>query len=156
MSNLSKSVGFINLPICRALGVLNVVSYTLSHPNFKITSAEERFIENIIKESPEIFDNIDIALQEIIKDDKIDYHDVPQIVLMMSRILKDIKSTKTLDLISVIQIILDIILESGLLPITELEIDTFRRVIDSSLALLEINLSSPVTSTSIWDCCLHR
>ncbi len=156
MSNLSKNVGFINLPIRRALGVLNVVSYTLSHPNFKIITVEERFIENIVKESPEIFDNIDMSLQEIIKDDRIDYHDVPQIVLMMSRILKDIKSTKILDLITVIQIILDIILESGILPITELEIDTFRRVIDSSLGLLEVNLSSPAMTRSIWDCCLHK
>lgn len=146
------------------LGVLHVVSSAVGNPAVKIPPTERQFLQNLIKESPETFHVIDTALHEILKDDKIDYHDIPQIVLIMSNIFYEIKSAKCIDLVVVIQVVLDIILDSGLLHIPAFEIVILKRVIDASVGLLKTNLTPLSTiilsaetakKTSIWNCCLR-
>ena len=122
------------------LGVLHVVSNALGNPSITIPPTERQFLHNLVINSQDTFHEIDNALQSIMSDCKIDYHDIPQIILIISTIFKNLKYPTCVDLVVVIQILLDTILDSGLLPIPAFEIVILKRVVDASLGLLKTNL----------------
>lgn len=109
-----------------------------------LNKLEKNVIFDLLENSPEIFKQMDNAIYEILKDGKIDMHDIPQIIFIIVDILKNHEIVKVVfehdNYLNVIQFIINAILDSGVLPIPQLETDVAKKIIDSSLNLLITNL----------------
>lgn len=106
-----------------------------------LTPNEKTYIQSVLREQPEILTNIQATIQDIVSDGKIDLHDIPKIVLLVSQIMKNHiieNAVRNVSVISVVKFLVDSILDSGLLPLPKVEIDLLRRVFDSSIELLQM------------------
>lgn len=106
-----------------------------------LTPNEKAYIQKVLREHPETLTNIHATIQDIVSDGKIDLHDIPKIVLLVSQIMKSHiieNSVRNVSVVSVVKFLVDSILVSGLLPLPKVEIDLLRRVFDSSIELLQM------------------
>ena len=101
------------------------------------------YLQTLLAENPEIFSKIYENIKNIMADGKLDLHDIPQIILLISNSLNSnlIKHILVnVDIINIIQFIIDTLLESALLPFPDFELTIIKYVIDSSLTLLRTNI----------------
>lgn len=104
---------------------------------------EVTYIQTLIENNPELFNKISEDIKEILADGKLDLHDIPIIVSLITKLFNTnlIKTALiNVDLINIIQVTIDILLESGLLPFPGFELKIIKCVIDSSLTLLRTNI----------------
>jgi hypothetical protein len=102
-----------------------------------------------------------VTLEEITQlwfQGKIDIHDIPQIVLVISKVIKINfrKIVNHINVLSVVEYMLHALLNSGLLPIPNVEKAILKKVVDASFKLLEMN--SEVIETDCkkcWGFCCH-
>jgi hypothetical protein len=103
---------------------------------------EINYLNNLIKDKPELFLQINEQINSICQDGMIDYHDVPQIILLITNIFKGHlveNIIENINIISVVKFISETILHSGIMPLSDLEINLIDKIIDTSINLLEIN-----------------
>jgi len=119
---------------------------------------EIKYVKTIISEDPSFLDSISSNLNEIVKDGKIDIHDIPQIVLVISKVIKINfrKIVNHINVLSVVEYMLHALLNSGLLPIPNVEKAILNKVVDASFKLLEMN--SEIIENDCkkcWGFCCH-
>jgi hypothetical protein len=101
------------------------------------------YLQTLLANNPEVFNKISENIKKIAADNKLDLHDIPQIILLISNLFNTnlIKHILVnIDIINIIQFTIDILLESGLLSFPELELTIINYVIISSLTLLRMNI----------------
>ena len=107
-----------------------------------LNTQEMDYIKNLTKNNPEIFTDIENTINDIMSDGKIDLHDIPKFILLISQIFKSHaieNAVKNIDIIAVIRFIVDSMLDSGLLPLPNIEIQLIKKIADSSLDLLKMD-----------------
>ena len=107
-----------------------------------LNQSEIDFLNNLINHSPEILDNITVEIHNIVEDGKIDYHDIPQIILLLSNMYKNHIFGKVVEDVGVSNIVkftIDTFLQSGILPLPNLELQIIQKLVDSSIDLLKMN-----------------
>ena len=129
--------------------ILETIYCTLNDPKYSIllNHSEIEYIHFLLSNYPELFHQMEQDIEMIISDRKIDYHDIPLIILLISNMYHtDIIHTNinNIEIINLIKFIVDSILQSDYIPLPHLERYIIQQLIDSSLELLKFNLSAEI------------
>ena len=122
---------------------LNMTYYTV-----KLTQKEIEYIHNIILNDHILLNNIDNCIKSILSDGKIDLHDIPKIILLLTEIYKSNcieKLVKDVGIINIIRFTLESIIDYNYLLLPYVEKSVIKNIIDTSLNLLEISIESNKT-----------
>lgn len=113
-----------------------------NHPP-TLTKDEIEYMKTLLHEKPEVFEEISREINEILDNGKIDLHEIPQIVLLISKIYSNNMTTNTtttrINLPNIIRYTVEFILDMETLPYNA-DLATMKNVIDSSIDLLNMNL----------------
>ena len=91
-----------------------------------------------LHEKPEVFEEISREINEILDNGKIDPHEIPQIVLLISKIYQKNTPTK-INLINIVRYTVEFILDMEMMEYYA-DFATMKNIIDSSIDLLKMNL----------------
>ena len=131
-----------------------VLLESISLPAYQLTVEQMSWIQEFIRLSPQSFDKIVADIQTITADGKIDVHDIPTIVKLFADVYHSgAVSTglvNTKNVIAFIKFSLDVILESKLLVLPEVEKKTIEAVVDASLSLLAMNIDTIEAAQKKW------
>jgi len=123
-------------------------------PAYKLTVEQMSWIQEFIKVSPKTFDTIVADIQTITADGKIDVQDIPTIVKLFADVYHSGAINTGLvnakNMIAFIKFTLDVILDSKLLVIPDMEKKTIEAVVDASLSLLAMNIDTIETVQKRW------
>jgi len=121
-----------------------------------LTPHEMAFTKTLLRDHPELFENIHDTIQDIVSDGQLNLHDIPKLVLLVSQIYHAHMMTTVVRQVGVINLVkftLDAILASGLVPLPAIEITLIQRIMDTSLDLLNTNLThktGPSLCSQFW------
>jgi hypothetical protein len=137
--------------------ILDTIYCTLNNPTYSIvlTHSEIEYIHFLLSNSPELFHKIGQDIEMIISDRKIDYHDIPLIILLISKIYHTgiiHTNINNIEIINIIKFIVDSILQSDYIPLPHLERYIIQQLVDSSLELLKFNLSAEMNGNPRKKC----
>jgi uncharacterized protein YutE (UPF0331/DUF86 family) len=123
----------------------------IRNENFSINLIEDEiiFIHNLVKKNESLFNKIEEEINKIDNENKIDYHDIPEIVILISEIYQSYiieESIENISLINIVQFTLDSIFDLNLVSVSEFEEKLIKKLIKSSIQLLKINPEIPVTN----------
>lgn len=121
----------------------DILGEQLTSPFSDLTNVEALFMEILLKESPELVNKIHEEIDKLVSTGKIDAHDIPNMVLLVSKIYKAHLTENSMEDVSIVNLVkftLDTILDSGMIPLPQLELKILRKLVDSSLDLLEMEL----------------
>ena len=120
--------------------------------NCPLTPQNIAIINVLITTCPDIFDELNVDIKNVIADNKIDLQDIPSLVHIITKIFNSpvIKSAiinhsinvEPEDIILYIKYTLDTILTSQFLVIPEFQKTIIKKIIDTSLDLLITNIPS--------------
>jgi len=119
-----------------------------------ISANERALLNQVIHDNPDVFNGLVDDIQSILEDNQIDYHDIPRIISMLSKVYKNpniARGLRNTDKIKLIRYTLDALLASGLVPLPALETEVIEQVINTSLDLLDTSLGS--TYSRCLCCC---
>jgi len=119
-----------------------ILDFELSKDNLSLNPTEIEFLQNVLKDQPEVFSFIIAKINAIFADRSIDYHDIPDIVLLLSTIYKEHlleKSVENVGLLNIIKFSADTLLKKGVIALPELEAGVIQKLIDSSIELLKMD-----------------
>jgi len=123
-------------------------------PTYNLTVEQKSWIQEFIRASPTSFDKIVADIQTITADGKIDVHDIPTIVKLFADVYHSDAINAGLvnakNVIAFIKFSLDVILESKLLVLPEMEKKTIEAVVDASLSLLAMNIDTMEAVEKKW------
>lgn len=110
---------------------------------FDLNLDEINYLKYLLNEQTEIFDDMQIKINLIIEDNKIDYHDIPNIVLIISDVIhvNYNKINKNINIMNIITFIMNNIIDFGFLPIPNAELTIIKKIVNTSLQLLNKNVS---------------
>lgn len=115
-------------------------------PAYNLTVEQMAWIQEFIRASPNSFDTIIADIQTITADGKIDVYDIPTIVKLFAHVYHSgaihAGLVNTKNVIAFIKFTLDVILDSKLLVLPEVEKKTIEAVVDASLSLLAMNIET--------------
>jgi hypothetical protein len=123
-----------------------------------LTPTEVAYINKLLQGESDISGNIGIISQiqiefnNIIKEDGIRLHDIPQLVLLITDILKTniVQNTvQNVGILNIIKFILDALFDSNLLPLNATEVSLIKTLVDSSLQLLQTNIDFVVKEEEV-------
>jgi len=127
----------------------------MNSPSYNLTPVEIEWINTFIKSSPDTFNHILDDIKIILSDGKINAHDIPQIIKLLTDVYKSnalsINSYNAKNIILLVKTTLDIILNSSLLPLPDVEKHIMLEVVDSSISLLSMNLDIDLIEETL--CC---
>lgn len=122
----------------------------------KLTDSEVNFIEELITKYPNILNHIKDQIDNIMSDGKIDLHDIPQIILLISNIYTSHifeKSIENVEINNIVQFTLDSLIDSPILPLPNIEKEIIKKTIDFSISLLNFNITTIFKKEKI--CCYN-
>ena len=123
-------------------------------PAYNLTTEQQAWIQEFIKASPKSFETIANDIKTITKDGKIDVHDIPATVKLFADVYHSAAAQSGLvdakNVIAFIKFTLNVILESRLLVLPEMEKKVIDTLIDTSLSLLLMNIDSRKTGERKW------
>ena len=126
---------------------------------FHLTQKEVIFMNDLLNQHPEIFGKIQKTLDDIISDDKLDFHDIPKIVLLISQIYHEHLIgyiVQEVGIINILKLTLDALLESGIIPVPGFALSIVKGVVDVSLDLLNTVVHHPIVPpTDLLNNSLH-
>ena len=115
-------------------------------PAYQLTIEQKSWIQEFIRASPNSFEKIVADINAITADGKIDVHDIPVIVKLFADIYHSgaisTGLVNTKNVIAFIKFTLDVILDSKLLVIPDIQKKTIEAVVDASLSLLAMNIET--------------
>jgi hypothetical protein len=121
----------------------NTIFSFIEHNTTQLIPLNEKeilFIQKMMKNSPTTFKDMTTQINEILQNKEIELQDIPKIIHIISTIyIRDFTPNK-INLISCIRFTIDALLESGLIPLPNIEIYIIKSVIDTSLDLLQTSL----------------
>lgn len=139
------------------ISLINILYTNLTNENFsiKLTKEEIVYIHNLIEKNSIFFHEIEEQINNIDNDNNADYHDIPQIVLLIANkyhlnISKE--SIDNISLINIVQFTLDSMFDLNLVEVSKSDAILIKKLIDSSIKLLKMN-SNFVKEES--DCCTY-
>lgn len=105
-----------------------------------LSNSEVVFINQLMKESPQSFQDVSTQINFILQKREIEISDIPHLLYIIATIyIKDFQY-KNINIIACIHYTLETIIDSGLLPINNYEEKILKTVIETSLNLLKLNL----------------
>jgi len=111
-----------------------------THPGVTLSNSEVVFINQLMKESPQSFQDVSSQINSILEKREIEISDIPHLLYIIASIyIKDFRY-KNINIIACIQYTLETIIDSGVLPINKYEEKLLKTVIETSLNLLKMNL----------------
>ena len=125
------------------MSLLNVLLNNLNNPSITLNLDEIKYVQGLLQTNPEVFDKITDTVNNIMSDGKIDLHDLPKLLLLITQIYNSnlIHSLlNNVDIINIIQYTIDSLLSSDLLPLPNIEVKTIKSIIDTSINLLRLNI----------------
>jgi len=138
-------------PVASSDGV-NLISLTslllanVSMPSYNLLPEQIVWINKFIEASPEVFDIILKDIIAITADGKIDSHDIPLLIKLITdvynsrAIARDMANSQ--NIIAFVKYTLEIILDSKYVVLPEIEKTIIKGLIDSSISLLSMNVAS--------------
>ena len=109
----------------------------------KLTFDEKKLLKQLILENPTAFHNITVNINKILLDGKINIGNIPQMILIISSFFKNLNyNSNDIDILKLVEFISNTILDSGIWPLPEIEIEILKSVVDTSIKLLDSNLGS--------------
>ena len=140
-----------------SLLLINLLYENLNNSvSVKLTDSEVNFIEELITKYPNILNQIKDQIDNIISDGKIDLHDIPQIILLISNIYTSHifeKSIENVEIINIVKFTLDSLIDSSVLPLPNIKKEIIKKTIDSSISLLNFNITTIFKKEKI--CCYN-
>jgi len=125
------------------MSLSRVLLSNLTNPDLEIelNVDEITFLKEILNETPEVFDNI--------VDEKMDIHDIPQIIASISMVYNSILIEKV-DMINIIRFTINSILDSHLFLSPDIELSIIMKVVDGSIDLLKMNMILSKKDEEVW------
>jgi hypothetical protein len=130
--------------------ITNVSLYELLLQNIEksnyplIISIEEiNYIRSIFLHYPETGYKINKILDDIVTDGKLDLQDIPNIVLLVTEIYKSHiieNEIQHVTILNLVQFTMNTLLNSGLLPLPNMEIEIIKKLADLSITLLKTDI----------------
>jgi hypothetical protein len=122
-----------------------IIEYELRKDNIyvKLNQYEIDYVYNLIKLQSQIFNSISNEIQNICYDGKIDIDDIPQIILLISKIYKSniiMNNIENIDIVSIVKFTFNSILHAGILPLGNIDINVIDKIVNSSIDLLKLNI----------------
>lgn len=131
-----------------------------------LTTNEKQYLDILMEKNPEVFTKIQQTMDEIMADGVVDLHDIPKIILLISQMYQGnvlVEFIKHIRLLSLVKFTIDCLLDSGLLPIPQVEVIIIKRIVDTTIDLLSTNMDTIVQGTiqktkkcrtwMYWLCC---
>ena len=121
---------------------VDILTQKLNSPVLTLNPHEIKLLNHLISEFPESLNAITEEIKVIENKGSFSYHDIPQIILIIVKVYKThilqnaVKSVGTLGLV---QFTIDALLESGILPISGIELYVIEKLVDVSVSLLKTN-----------------
>ena len=132
----------------------------LSKLNLNITPEIQKYFLILCKESPDLFGSLEETLKRIIVDNRIDTKDIPDIIVLVSKIYKIIKENKGIPKVDIYELIktllhisLVIYIETNKVENPQLLFDLLR-IIDSSIDLIKLTPIIPKKAGCLRFFCL--
>ena len=117
-----------------------------------LSPSEIKYMYLLLNGNPKMFTQIHQTVDDILKDGVIDIHDIPNIVLLISKIYQShmiLEMVQHINLLSIIRFTIDSLLDSGLIPLPQMEITIIKKVVDVSIDLLSTNLNMVVKESKM-------
>lgn len=126
------------------ISLKKILYENIRNDNFSINlmNNEIIFIHNLIENNENLFNKIEEEINKIDNENKIDYHDIPQIVILISNIYQSYmveESIENISLINIVQFTLDSIFDLNLVQVSDFETNLIKKLINSSIQLLRMN-----------------
>ena len=142
MTDISSPDQIANLVTLSEMLLANV-----NVPGYHLTEEQIEWINIFIQSSPESLSNIVDDIKKIISDGEINLHDIPVIVKLLADVYhSNIIShglSNPFHIIAFIKYTMNVILDSPLFLLPNIDKKIMEKFIDSSLDLLSINISVP-------------
>lgn len=128
--------------------------------SYHLNPNEIMYIRGIVHRDPYLLHIIGNSIDQIISDGKVDLHDIPQIVLLLSDLYKSHcveQFVMNVGVINIVKFTLDCILEYKYLPLPSVPKTLLKKYVDQSLDLLAMNVAfSKQTEKNLYYylCCL--
>ena len=116
-----------------------IIDFELSKDNLSLNPDEIAFLQNMLKDQPEIFSSIIAKINATFNDGNIDYHDIPKIVLLLSTVYKEHLLEENVGLLNIVKFSAEMLLKKGVIPLPESDLVIIQKLIDSSIDLLKMN-----------------
>jgi hypothetical protein len=131
--------------VCTMTSFIEVLRNNISNDKYTVylSQAEIHYIDTLLSSKPEVFGEIQTTVDGIIGDGKIDVHDLPNIVLLVTQIYRAnllAKLASTVNMVQVVRFTIDTLLDSGIILLPQYELIIIRKVVDTSLDLLATNI----------------
>jgi len=139
----------INLPKETQLPIVSILLDNMNE-SIQLNTNEILYLHRVINDHPEIFQQISANIEAILSDNKIDLHDIPQIILLLSTAYNSIPINQyfmNIDIVNIIQYTIDSILDSGIIILPQIELTIIKQVVDSSIQLLRMTIPGIITET---------
>ena len=135
------------------MSLLQNIITKISQKTYTLSPEQIIIVNRFVSEHSEIFGTMSDKIRKI-DNGRIDYHNIPQIISIIVKILHNKSTTTELEnpknIIEIIKFILDTVLESDVFLIPDLEEKIIKNIVDSSLKLLEFNVGEKYDTS----CCL--
>jgi hypothetical protein len=127
-----------------------------------LTNNEKQYLDVLMDKNPEVFTKIQQTVDEILSDGVVDLHDIPKIILLISQMYQAnvlVEFVQHIRLLSLVKFTIDCLLDSGLLPIPQVEVVIIKRIVDTTIDLLSTNIDVVMIKTKKcrtwlhWVCC---
>jgi len=136
----------------------NFLSKDLSSFNIKFTPEMHQYFLFLCKKNPNLFIDCEKSLKQIILDNKIDTKDIPEIIVLVSKvhkILKENKGLPTIDPYEVIRMLIHltfiVYIETNKVE-NKLLIDDILKIIDVSIDLAKLSPLKKKSSGCLFKC----
>jgi hypothetical protein len=123
--------------------------------NLKLTPEIQQYFLLLCKESPDLFGIVEETLKKIIADDRIDTKDIPDILVLVSKVYKIITDNKGIPIVEPYELIktllhltLSVYLETNKVENQELLL-ALLKIVDSSIDLIKL---TPIIPKKRWLC----
>ena len=110
-----------------------------------LSDNEKQYISVLMEKNPEVFAKIQQTMDDIMADGVVDLHDIPKIILLISQMYQAnvlVEFIQHIRLLSLVKFTVDCLLDSGLLPIPQVEVVIIKRIVDTTIDLLSTNMDT--------------
>ena len=125
----------------------------LNKTEYDLSSEQIEWIKKFMALSPKSLENILIDIKVIIEDKKIDLHDIPMIIKLITDVYHNdaikINLSDPKNLIGFIKYTINILINSQYIDLSSLEKKVIINIVDISLNLLSINLKTSATKSCL-------
>ena len=125
----------------------------LNKTEYDLSSEQIEWIKKFMALSPKSLENILIDIKVIIEDKKIDLHDIPMIIKLITDVYHNdaikINLSDPKNLIGFIKYTINILINSQYIDLSSVEKKVIRNIVDISLNLLSINLKTSATKSCL-------